>query len=221
MISLNEALDDLGNLRVRADVIKVDFNLSPKEAKGCIDAFIKLMSNMVVPDIFTKALDYKLLYALPTIVDSPYINIDPGLRVMYHNALYYGLQQIHGPGSPLVQAAYMKVLEAVPAWLEASTNTSMDGLTAALTSWTAINNQDYQLSWKFHCKSYHFIKLAGIDQLDIIPAKTFEEESERDVLRFLYWHILSTDTLFRMFYGKPTVVSLRSVIHAKTSLFMI
>ncbi|CAO2650629.1 Nn.00g019210.m01.CDS01 [Neocucurbitaria sp. VM-36] len=206
MLSLNEALDDLGNLRVRADMFDADFSLSPKEAKECIDAFVSLMSTMVVPDIFTASLDIKLFYALPDIVDSPYINIDPGVRVMYYNALYYGLQQTRGPGGPLVQSAYMKVLEAVPAWLEASTETAMDGHTAALTAWTAINNQDYQLSWKFHCKSCHFMKLKGIDQLDVIPAKTFEEESGRDALRFLYWHILSTDTLFRTFYGKPTVV---------------
>ncbi|KAF1841025.1 uncharacterized protein K460DRAFT_371020 [Cucurbitaria berberidis CBS 394.84] len=206
MLSLNEALDDLGNLRVRADMFDVDFSLSPAESKECIDAFANLLSAMVVPDIFTISIDVQLFYALPSIIDSPYVHIEPGIRVMYYNALYYGLQQTRGTGCPLVRAAYMKVLEAVPAWLEASNETNMDGHTAALTSWTAMNNQDYQLSWKFHCKSCHYVKMKGIDQLDTVPSKTFEEEGGRDVLRFLYWHVLSTDTLFRMFYGKPTVV---------------
>ncbi|KAH7388650.1 hypothetical protein BKA66DRAFT_460438 [Pyrenochaeta sp. MPI-SDFR-AT-0127] len=206
MMSLNEALEDLGNLRVRTDLFNVELRLSPAESSGCIEAFAKMMSTMVVPDIFTASLDINLLRTLPKIIDSPYINIDPGLRVMYYSALYYGLQQTRGPGSPLVQAAYRKVLEDVPAWLEASTGTDMDGHTAALTAWTAINNHDYQLSWKFHCKSCYFIKLRGIDQLDVKPAKTFEEEDKKDALRYLYWHILSTDTFFRLFYGKPTVI---------------
>lgn len=126
-------------------------------------------------------------------------------RVVYYNALYFGLQQIRGP-DPIAQGMYLKLLEAVPAWLDTTTYTEMDGHTAALTAWTAIDNHDYQLSWKFHCKSCHYIKTKKIDQLDVVPARTFEEESERDSARFLYWHILSTDILFRLFYGKPTVV---------------
>lgn len=207
MMLLNEALEDLGNLRVRTDLFNVDFRLSPEESKECMEAFFHLMSNIVVPDVFTVSLDVDLLRAMPKIINSPYINIDPGLHVMYYNALYYGLQQIRGPGDPLVQAAYKKVLECVPAWLEASTDTEMDGHTAALTAWTSINNHDFQLSWKFHCKSCHYIKSRGIDQLDVIPGKTFEEESSKDPIRYLYWHVLATDTLFRLFYGKPTVVS--------------
>jgi hypothetical protein len=75
-----------------------------------------------------------------------------------------------------------------------------------LTAWTAISNHDYKLSWKFHVKSWQYVKARGIDLLDVTPAKTFEEENGRDYHRYLYWHIMSTDTLFRMFWGKPNVV---------------
>jgi hypothetical protein len=207
MLSLNEALDDLGRLRVRTEALNVDFDLPPAEARSCIDAFTDIVNSMVVPDIFPHdVIGTKLLRALPDVIDSPYINIDPGMRVMYYNALYYGLQRVRGPGDALTTKAYVKVLESVPAWLDVPNETRMDGHTAALTAWTAINNHDYQLSWKFHCKSCQYIKARGIDQLDMTPAKTFEEESQRDAYRYLYWHVLSTDTLFRMFYGKPTVV---------------
>ena len=209
MMSLNEALEDLGKLRVRNETCNVELALSPAESRACIEAFANLMSTMIVPDIFGFSVDTNLLMALPEIIDSPYVNIDHGIRVMYYNALHYGLQQIHGLGGPLTHRAYLKVLEAVPAWLEASTDTDMDGHTAALTAWTAINNHDYQLSWKFHCKSCQYLNLKGIDVLDTVPARTFEEEEQRNTLRYLYWHVLSTDTLFRLFYGKPTVVSLR------------
>jgi hypothetical protein len=214
MTALNEALDDLGKLRVRNDTGNVDLDLSPAEARKCINAFADLMSTMVVPDIFGASMDIKVLLALPDIINSPYVNIEPGMHVMYYNALYYGLQQLHGSGDPRTHQAYIKLLELVPHWLENSADTIVDGHTAALTTWTTINNQDSQLSWKFHCKSCQYVKVRGVDQLDVVPAKTLEEESDRETLRYLYWHVLNTDILFRLFYGKPTVVS-----HSKYSIY--
>jgi hypothetical protein len=206
MLSLNEALDDLGKLRVRTETHNVDLKLSPIDSRACIEAFASLMSAMVVPGIFASSkIDVNLLRALPEVIDSPYVRIDPGMRVMYYNALYYGLLQTHGPGGLLTTKAYMKVLESVPAWLE-SNQMDMDGHTAALTAWTAINNHDYQLSWKFHCKCISYIQVKGIDRLDVTPTKSFEEESQRDAYRYLYWHIMSIDVLFRLFYGKPAVI---------------
>jgi hypothetical protein len=207
MLLLNEALDDLGKLEIRSEVLNADFHLPPEEARACVDIFAHVCNSMVVPDIFSEYfIDIKLLRALPDIIESPYVNIDHGMRVMYYNALYYGLQEIKGPGDPMTTKAYAKVLESIPAWLEAPNETDMDGHTAALTAWTAINNHDYQLSWKFHCKSCQFIKLKGIDQLDANPASSLDEESRRNGYRYLHLHVVSTDTLFRLFYGKPTVI---------------
>lgn len=125
-----------------------------------------------------------------------------------YNALYYGLLQSEGPGGVGATKAYMKVLESVPAWLDSSSETRMDGHTAALTSWTCISMHDYQLSWKFHCKSCQYVKSKGIDQIDAVPAKTCAEEDDRDALRYFYWHTLSVDVLFRLFYGKPRLLRL-------------
>ncbi|KAF2856144.1 hypothetical protein T440DRAFT_99182 [Plenodomus tracheiphilus IPT5] len=206
MSSLNDALEDLGELRVRKSTADVDLNLSLAEARACMESFIYLMQVMVIPDVFALTIDVKLLMTLPDIIDSPYVSIEPGVRVMYYTALYYGLQHRHGPGDTVTGKAYMKVLDSIPAWLDASTDSMLDGHTAALTTWTCMNNHDYQLSWKFHCKSCQFLKNKGIDELDTVPAKTSDEEDRRDGLRFLYWHVLSTDSLFRLFYGKPTVL---------------
>jgi hypothetical protein len=123
-----------------------------------------------------------------------------------YNALYYGLQLTNGPGGELTTKAYLNILESVPAWLESSNDTVMDVHTAALSGWTALTAHDYQLAWKFHCKACQHIKSSGIDHTDLMPAKSFEEESKRDVGRYTYWYILSIDTFFRLFYGKPTVL---------------
>ncbi|XPS74883.1 hypothetical protein M3J09_006996 [Ascochyta lentis] len=208
MSALNDALEDLGKLKLRADLTesRVSLSIAPEEALQCIEAFIEMMNTLVVPDIFATALDVDLLKTLPSIIGSPYVNVDPGVHVMYFAALHYGLHQIRGPGHILAQAAYLKALEHVPAWLDSQTETEMDGYTAAMTSWVAINNLDYQLSWKFHCKSCHYLKSRGIDNLDTTLARTMEEEEKRESTRYLYWHVLSTDCLFRLFYGKPSVL---------------
>lgn len=100
----------------------------------------------------------------------------------------------------------MKMLENVPAWLESSTETSLDGHTAALSSWASTTMHDHQLSWKFHCKLCRYLMSKGIDHIDSTPAKTFAEEDERNAQRYLYWHTLCIDLSFRLFYGKPRVI---------------
>lgn len=207
LLSLNEALDDLGNLRAHTGALNVVLDLSPAESRTYIEAFGSLMDAMAVPGVFAfSMIDVKFLRALPEIIDSPYVSIKTGTRVLYHNALYYGLLQELGQGNPLTTKAYMKILESVPAWLEDPDGTDLDGHIAALTAWTAINNHDYQLSWKFHCKCISYIQARGICQLDVTPTRSFEEEVERGAHRYLYWHVLSIDILFRLFYGKPAVI---------------
>ncbi|KAJ4341837.1 hypothetical protein N0V87_001501 [Didymella glomerata] len=183
MSALNDALEDLAKLRLRSDLThpKVSLTIEPEEARQCIEAFIEMMNTLVVPDIFAIALDVELLRSLPNIISSPYINVDAG-------------------------AAYLKALEHVPAWLDTPTETDMDGYTAAMAAWVAINNLDYQLSWKFHCKACHWVKSRGVDKMDVSPAMTVEEEQRRESIRYLYYHILSTDCLFRLFYNKPTIL---------------
>lgn len=209
MSALNDALEDLGKLRLRQDLTHptTSLTITAEEARQCIEAFIVMMNTLVVPDIFSLALDIELLRSLPNIIGSPYINVDAGVHVMYYSAIHYGLSQIHGPGHAYTKAAYLKALEHVPAWLEMPTETDMDGYTAAMAAWVAINNLDYQLSWKFHCKACHWVKSRGVDKLDATPAMTAEEERKRESIRYLFYHILSTDCLFRLFYNKPTIVS--------------
>lgn len=93
----------------------------------------EMIGNLIIPDIFLSSIDLDILTILPDIANSPYINLDPAMRVIYYNALYYGLSILHGPGTAPSLAAYYKVLEAVPAWLNGTDGTDLDGHTAALT----------------------------------------------------------------------------------------
>lgn len=213
MSALNDALEDLGRLRLRSDLTqgKVTLTITPEEATQCLEAFFAMMDTLVVPGVFTTTLDFSLLRSLPYIVGSPYVNIDAGVHVMYYAAIHYGLTQARGLGNALAHTAYLKALEHVPAWLESPTDTDLDGYTAAISAWVAVNNLDYQLSWRFHLKACHYMKSKRIDQMDVIPARTAEEEEKREPTRYLFWQVLSTDCLFRLFWSKPTVVCTHSI----------
>ncbi|KAF2120436.1 hypothetical protein BDV96DRAFT_266195 [Lophiotrema nucula] len=209
MSALNDSLADLEILKVSPEHFGKDsqFSVSSEEGKACVQAFLEMLSDLVIPDLFTASAmeDLELLHLLPSIIDSPYVNVEPAARVLYYNALYYGLIKLRGVANPLARKAYFKALESVPLWLETSKASDLDIMTACLTTWTAINNFDYQLSWRFHCKSCQLSKTRGLDRLDCSPPATLEEERWREKMRPLCWQVLQTDLLFRLFYGKPSV----------------
>jgi hypothetical protein len=48
--------------------------------------------------------------------------------------------------------------------------------------------------------------MKGVDKLDVHIAKTHEEEELRQGLRYLYWFVIQTDIMFRLFFGKPAAL---------------
>ena len=91
-----------------------------------------MLELLLIPNMFSFSAQFEVLNIMPDIIDSPYINIDPCVRVLYYQALYYGLYKLHGPGNKHAQAAYYKVLESVPVWLAEATGTVLDVCTATL-----------------------------------------------------------------------------------------
>ncbi|KAL5314041.1 hypothetical protein ACEPPN_018465 [Leptodophora sp. 'Broadleaf-Isolate-01'] len=207
MSALDDALHELGTVRVRRDRNRnACQKMSPSQAVECIEASTSFLEDLCVWHVFTGALDYDLLRKLPYVIDSPFVQIDPSIHVQYYSMLYYGSSKLFKPGNTFSEDAYLTMLEVVPAWLDASTDTLADVHTATMMVWAALSMLDYQLAWKFHCKACSYIKLSGIDHLDILPPKTIEEQSKRADLRILHWHILSADILFRVLLGKPSIL---------------
>ncbi|KAF2018874.1 hypothetical protein BU24DRAFT_447492 [Aaosphaeria arxii CBS 175.79] len=224
MCALTKALDDLANLRIRDEVRpkRLALKLTPDKARECIKIFMEVIQAMVIPQAFTSGIDLAILNVIPDVIESSmssYVNIDPCIKVIYYNALYYGLRRIDGPGSELAQAAYCMCLEAVPGWLNTTAGTDLDAQTAALTAWTACNQFDYQLSWQFHCKACQFIKAKGVDRLDARLPKSVDEEDLQHSSRYLYWHCLQTDDLFRILYNKPSALRYKKNEVKPPSLF--
>jgi hypothetical protein len=93
----------------------------------------EMIASMIIPDIFISSLNLDILEYLPDLVNSPYVRVDPAIRVAYWNAIFYGLHKLHGPGNRKSKIAYLKLLDAVPEWLGGATGTDLDGHCATLT----------------------------------------------------------------------------------------
>jgi hypothetical protein len=111
MSALDEALDDLGKLKVRVVEGRsntTSLEISSAESRECIDEFLILFHAMFMIDIFGKNgfPEVNTLYAFPDLVSSPYVTLDPGLHVLYYNAVFYGLHQLHGSSDSRTRAAY-------------------------------------------------------------------------------------------------------------------
>ncbi|CAI7678479.1 unnamed protein product [Penicillium manginii] len=155
---------------------------------------------------FQTMIDAELLRALPYIIDSSHAQVNPALRMIYYNAIYRG--QTCGSADEYKRAAgtYIKCLQSVPSWLSSAQGSQMDLMAASLTSWTAIDNFDYHLAWKFHSEACRFSEILGIQDVETSNSDLAEDDPEKNDKRRLHWHLVMTDCLYRLWYDKPSAL---------------
>ncbi|KAL3476698.1 hypothetical protein BJX99DRAFT_227547 [Aspergillus californicus] len=179
----------------------------PSDVKRYIDTFLDLvLPHLTIFDSFTTLVDQQFLKAMPLIIDSPHVRIDPAMRIIYHSAMYLGQSIGTEADQRMSTQTYYKCLQSVPEWQESAQGTSLDLLAATLTAWLAINNFDYHLAWEFHSESCRFGDLLGIHDVDSLPLGTPDEESDKEFKRRAHWYLVEMDLLFRLWYDKPTAL---------------
>ncbi|KAJ9488877.1 hypothetical protein VN97_g4402 [Penicillium thymicola] len=200
-------------------------NLLPCHAQRYLDTFFDIiLPHLNVFDSFRNVVDPGFLRALPHIIDSPYAQVDPAMRIIYYSGMYFG-QMLGGKDEQrLAILAYYRCLQSIPKWLESARGSQLGLLAASLTvsfsfslcahhgvqltsikTWLAINNFDYHLAWQFHCQACRFGGLLGIHDVDSSPSSTAHEglEAEKEIKRRLHWYLVELDFLFRLWYDKP------------------
>lgn len=149
LAALNGALAALGDLRVSphaAPELDPKEVLTREEKRLCLDgkqllnslylmaanrpfsmkdAFELLSTIVPCPPI-----DMNMVKAMPDIVDSPHIRVDPAANLLYHGLLFEGRSL--GPKTSAASAKhdYIKCLQLVPAWHECATGTVLDMMVA-------------------------------------------------------------------------------------------
>ncbi|KAL4938459.1 hypothetical protein BDV06DRAFT_56477 [Aspergillus oleicola] len=190
--------------------------LPTSDVKHYIDTFL----NMILPclfifDTFSNTLDPDFMGAMPHIVDSPYAQVDPVMRVIYYGAIYLSQSIGTSEEQQLGIKTYYKCLQLVPQWLEWATGTQLDLFAASMIGWLAINNFDYHLAWQFHCEACRFGEILGIHDVDSNPPGAPQEEADKEEYRRMHWFLVEIDFLFRLWYDKPKALRCPEITQVK------
>jgi len=87
--------------------------------------------------MFITLVNVKLIKAIPDILESPHIHLDPAVLVVYYNVLYHGCvfgPKITGPlqAADYTSALYVCCLRSLPLWQREATGTHTDLIAALL-----------------------------------------------------------------------------------------
>ncbi|KAF9892128.1 hypothetical protein FE257_002534 [Aspergillus nanangensis] len=163
------------------------------------------MSPYLMVNGLSSFIDLKILMALPNLITSPYVHLDPALHVIYYNAIYFG----QSCGTLVEQKAssrtYYMCLQAAQAWLNSARGTELDLFAAMGTTWSAINNFDYHVSWRLHREACRFANILGLHEL--ATGLQYSGDKTVDAKRSSYLYLTATDLMFRLWYDKPSALA--------------
>ncbi|KAL4960101.1 uncharacterized protein BDV14DRAFT_205029 [Aspergillus stella-maris] len=186
------------------------------DAKRYINTFLDtLLPCFSIFGAFSKAVDPDFMRAMPYIIDSPYAQVDPVMRVIYYCAIYLCQSIGTVEEQQLGIKTYYKCLQLAPKWLETATGTELDLFAASIIGWLAINNFDYHLAWQFHCEACRFGTILGIHNVDLGAPGPSQDESVKEDYRRLHWFLVEIDFLFRLWYDKPKALRCAEVTQVK------
>ncbi|KAL1957006.1 hypothetical protein VTO42DRAFT_6495 [Malbranchea cinnamomea] len=209
---LNGALAVLGSLKLRPEAEQAPGTAdshSPDEARQYIEDALRLIKSAMIGI----PIDMKLMKALPDVINSSHVHLDPAVKLIYYNLLLWGRSMGSEQSADAAQHNYIRCLQLVPEWYASSRGTLTDLMAAVSTALTAVNCFDYHLAWKFHCEACRLAKKLGLDRSELLQLRASEEGLAKDGIQELLWGILQVDLFFAMIYDKPRAikVSLQNV----------
>lgn len=186
--------------------------------------------------MFITLVNEKLIEAIPDVLNSPHIRLDPAVLVVYYNVLYHGCvfgPKIAGPlqAADYTGALYVCCLRSLPLWQREASGTSTDFIAAllmvisrsitcfyevrhylsrtALTaqSHTAAGSFDDTLAWKMHKRACSYARILNLHNLDAPSVSFGNEDATLDADRKHFWELIQLDFLFRLLFDRPPVLT--------------
>ncbi|KAF3392814.1 hypothetical protein F1880_008729 [Penicillium rolfsii] len=182
---------------------------------------------------FKIPLEKSFLLSMPDLLENPHVQLDYTSQIIYHSLCLQGVMldpSSHNDNGGLVGHLYRKCLTLADRWLDHVQNTSADLCAAMLMASTvlhcltryqmsmALEGCNSELAWKMLGHAFTIAKALGYFFVDGNPdeaegqpsppqGSTIEEtETDKNRKRFVFWHLLRTDCLFRLSFGKPTLI---------------
>ncbi|TKX20349.1 hypothetical protein C1H76_7503 [Elsinoe australis] len=159
-------------------------------------------------EMFLGLVDTDAIRALPHIIESPHVRVDASLAIVYYFLMFQGWTVAGGVedkawGSKL----FRHCLYLAPDWTKKEDPTLVDFTAAAFLSWMGIENFDRRSAWKAHCQASYLSDRLGLTEYEQHPD---EDGWLAENKRIMFWQLLFSECVFRIFYGKPAIITSRS-----------
>lgn len=86
--------------------------------------------NFFAPCPLSPHIDPSLLTSLPDMIDSPYVKLDPALRLLYYNLVFHGRYIAQSTSAVAGNSLYFKCLREASAWHKTATGSVLDVVAA-------------------------------------------------------------------------------------------
>ncbi|KAJ5129548.1 uncharacterized protein N7515_005587 [Penicillium bovifimosum] len=173
---------------------------------------------------FKIPLEKSFLTSIPDLLEIPHVQLDCTSQIIYYTILLQGIvtkpEALPRRGT-LIHILYRKCVTLSEDWLKNVKDTPADFFAAITLMSLSLECCNIDLSWKALAQACRISKALGYFSVDETPSGDNElstepeslphqVEVERNRKRFEFWHILRTDCLFRMCFGKPTLIPVGS-----------
>ncbi|RAK97349.1 transcription factor domain-containing protein [Aspergillus ibericus CBS 121593] len=162
------------------------------------------------------------ILSISDLLDSPHVQFDSTIQLVYYNVLFQGLlldSEPHPNKGSIIQLLCRKSMDLTESWLSQIKNTPADLFTAFFMMSMALESCNSELSWKILGHACAIARALGYFSVDAdqsthnSPASLINAPSEPEIeieknrKRFEFWHLLRTDCLFRLSFGKPALIA--------------
>ncbi|ODM16857.1 hypothetical protein SI65_07822 [Aspergillus cristatus] len=163
---------------------------------------------------FRVPLGEDFVVAIPDLLEIPHVKLDYTSQIIYYNVLLQGLMlstdECPGRGG-IVQYLYNTCMTLVDGWLDNVKHTPADLYAAFLMLSMMLEGCNSELSWKIFGQACTIARALGYFSVDENPAfpdnpTKNDTEVEKNRKRFEFWHLLRTDCVFRLSFGKPACI---------------
>jgi hypothetical protein len=198
-----------------------DVSVPPQIPKEQAKKWVNLYYESYQFEGFRIPLEKSFLLSVPDLLEIRHVSLDATSRLIYYSVLLQGIMMdpddtVQRGG--IVRSLYRTTIGLIDSWLDQLKNTPEDVFAAFLMISMTLEGCDSELSWKIFGHACSIAKALGYFSLDgdpkgpdghICPAQeSFQHRSEveRNRMRFEFWHLLRTDCLFRLAFGKPALL---------------
>ncbi|KAG9229101.1 hypothetical protein BJ875DRAFT_475796 [Amylocarpus encephaloides] len=211
-----DAVLELGSALVDIHKPKAYVNSIPTDDKAMIippeviEKWVEYDYCFMQGDLFIGLIDWDLIKAVPMIMNSPYVNIEPSILLMYYSVLYFGW--LLGNENPnyndrsFADRLYSRSLKLQSECPRTEENQIPRLVDCVLLSWMAIENMDFANSWKFHCEACHLARVLKFDQIDNPNVQRINHD-QLESKRKGFWQLVHMDYVFRLYFRKPAIIT--------------